>query len=163
MKHVAIVFASLALAACGNPSAPAPTPETASTAAPANAPQAKTPEQITALVASLPAPYNAGDYENGKRVFAQCRSCHTVEAGAPNRVGPHLYGVFGRPAGSVTDFKNYSAGLKASGIVWDAAKLDTWVTNPRDVVPVNNMVFPGVRKDTDRRDLIAYLKAETSD
>ena len=63
----------------------------------------------------------------------------------------------------MTDYKNYSAGLKASGIVWDAAKLDTWVTNPRDVVPVNNMVFPGVRKDTDRRDLIAYLKAETSD
>ena len=162
MNRAAIVFAAFALAACGNPSA-TPESRSAAPAPPARAPAAHTPAQIAALIAALPAPYNGGDYENGKRVFATCRSCHTVEAGAPNRVGPRLHGVFGRPAGSVADFKNYSAGLKASGIVWDAEKLNAWVTNPRDVVAVNNMVFPGVRKDTDRRDLIAYLQADSSD
>ena len=93
----------------------------------------------------------------------QCRSCHAVEANGPNRVGPHLHGVFGRTAGSVAEFRNYSAALKASGIVWDEAKIEAWVTNPRELVPNNNMVFPGLRKDTDRRDLIGYLKIEATD
>lgn len=167
MKRATIVIAALALAACGKPSAPAPTPEPAP-AATAEAPAAPaagahTPDQIAALIKSLPAPYNAGDYENGKRVFAQCRACHTIGAGEPNRIGPHLHGVFGRKAGSVADFSNYSAGLKASGITWDADKLNTWTTNPRGVVAQTNMVFPGVHSDTDRRDLIAFLKVESSD
>ena len=164
MKRAVIVLASLALVACGPPAATKSEPAPAAPATTAAPPVAtRTPEQIAAIIATLPAPYNGGVYDNGKRVFATCRSCHTVEAGGPNRVGPHLHGVFGRPAGSVADFQNYSAGLKASGIVWDAAKIDAWIANPRDVVAVNNMVFPGVRKDTDRRDLVAYLKVESSD
>ncbi len=163
MHRAAVVLASIALAACGQPSAPAPEPAAAPAAASAAPVAARTPEQIATLIAALPAPYNAGDYDSGKRTFLQCRSCHTVEADGPNRVGPHLHGVFGRPAGSVADFKNYSAALKASGIVWDEAGLDAWITNPRELVPNNSMVFPGLRKDTDRRDLIAYLKVEATD
>jgi len=171
MRRLAILIA-FALAACGQPSSTKST-ETAPTApaapaavtepAPAPATATLTPEVIAARIAALPAPYNAGDYEKGRRIFAQCRSCHTVGAGEPNRVGPHLHGVFGRAAGSVTDFKTYSKGLKESGITWDAAAIDKWVANPRDVVPVNNMIFPGVRKEEDRRDLIAYLAVDSVD
>lgn len=166
MRRAAILIA-FALAACGQPSAPQTAPEAAppaaAPAAPAPAATALSPETIAARIAALPAPYNTGDYDKGRRVFAQCRSCHTVGAGEPNRVGPHLHGVFGRAAGSVEDFKTYSKGLKESGITWDAATIDKWVTNPRDVVPVNNMIFPGIRKEEDRHDLIAFLAVESVD
>ena len=159
MHRAIIVLASIALAACGQPSSPTTEPAPVAAAPVA----ARTPEQIATLLAALPAPYDGADYDNGKRTFAQCRSCHTVEADGSNKVGPHLHGMFGRTAGTVADFRNYSAALKSSGIVWDEAKLDAWVTNPRDLVPDNSMVFPGIRKDEDRRDLIAYLKVETAD
>jgi len=59
-------------------------------------------------------------------------------------------------------FKTYSAGLKESGIVWDATTMDKWLANPREVVATNNMIFPGLRNEEDRRDVIAYLAVETA-
>lgn len=156
--HRAVIVGVLLLCACGQPA----TPTTASRAAEA-AHAARAPADIAARIAALPAPYANGDYENGRKVFAQCRSCHTVGAGEPNRVGPHLHGVFGRKAGSVADFGTYSVGLEESGIVWDPVGIDRWVANPRDLIPVNNMIFPGVRREEDRRDLVAYLAVETAD
>ncbi|RZJ26433.1 MAG: cytochrome c family protein, partial [Brevundimonas sp.] len=76
----------LSLSACGDgasgPAAPAAPPR-----------PALSPEQKAVLLAALPAPYNQGDLENGRRVFARCRSCHTVTEGGPNMTGPNLYGV----------------------------------------------------------------------
>jgi cytochrome c len=144
----------LALAACGPseqpvPSAPPPT-------APVEGPS---PEEIQAALAGLPAPYDAANYEAGRRVFAQCRSCHTIEAGAPNRVGPNLHGVFGREVGSVEGF-TYSQPVRDADFVWDAAQLDHWLANPQTFLPGNRMAFAGVRDETQRRDLIAYLMVE---
>jgi cytochrome c len=171
MRRATLVIA-FALAACGQPApapkadAPAPTAEPApAPAAPAAAPAAAagpSAETIAARVGALPAPFNAGDYQKGRTLFAQCRSCHTAAAGEPNRVGPNLHGVFGRKAGALESFRTYSKGLKDSGITWDAATMDRWIANPRDVVAVNNMVFPGLRKEEDRRDVIAYLAVETA-
>ncbi|MEJ0061285.1 MAG: cytochrome c family protein [Terricaulis sp.] len=151
---------ALALAACG-PSAPA-TSETASTAAPAAAVAAEpTPEEIAAAVAALPAPYTEANYDNGKRNFAQCRSCHTFEEGAGNRVGPNLHGVFGREVGSVEGF-SYSQAVQDADFTWDADRLDHWLANPRTFLPGNRMAFIGIRDEAQRRDLIAYLMIETS-
>lgn len=153
-----------ALAACG-PSAPpeqsadTETPTAAPAAPPAVEPEA-TSEAIQAAVAALPAPYNAADYEAGRRVFAQCRSCHTIEAGAPNRVGPNLHGVFGREVGSLEGF-NYSQPVQDADFEWDAAQLDHWLANPQTFLPGNRMAFAGVRNETQRRDLIAYLMVES--
>lgn len=156
---VLAIAAAATLVGCGQ----APASDEAGTAPPAPAAAARpapTPEEKLAILATLPAPYAEGDLENGRRVFARCRSCHTLPEGAPNMTGPNLWQVFGRPAGSHPDY-NYSNALKESGIVWDAAQLDAWLANPRTFLPGNKMSFAGIPDATDRRDVIAWLKVET--
>lgn len=163
MIRVAVLGAfALTLAACGPSSetkSESSAPATTTTAA-APAAAARSPEEIAAAVAALPAPYNEADYAAGQRLFAQCRSCHTVEEGAPNRVGPNLHGIFGREIGTVEGF-NYSPAVTEANFTWDAAQLDHWLANPREFLPGNRMAFVGVRDDVQRRDLIAYLLVET--
>ena len=162
MRQVLFAFACASiLAACG-PSQPSETSSSATAAAPAAAPAPEVDMvAIQAQIAALPAPYNEADYEAGRRVFAQCRSCHTIEAGAPNRVGPNLHGLFGREIGSAEGFA-YSSAVEEANFVWDGPKLDEWLANPRGFLPGNRMAFAGVRDATQRRDLIAYLKVETA-
>jgi cytochrome c len=93
----------------------------------------------------------------GEKIFkAQCGICHTVVAGE-NRIGPTLFGVVGRRSGSVPGF-NYTADHKKLDITWDAATLDKYLTNPRAMVPDTSMVYAGLKDDTERADLIAYLE-----
>jgi cytochrome c len=93
----------------------------------------------------------------GKRVFLRCMACHNVKAGAPNKVGPNLSGVFGRKAAKVAGFR-YSAALVKSNVTWNDATLDKWLTRPASVVPGTSMVFAGVPNAADRKAVIAYLK-----
>ena len=99
--------------------------------------------------------------KQGQRVFLLCRSCHNTEEDSGNKVGPNLYGVFGRKAGTAPDFK-YSDAVKNSGIVWDEKTINEWLTRPKDFLPGNKMAFRGVDKEEDRKALIAYLKKETT-
>lgn len=147
-----------ALAACGQSAPPA---SSSTPPAAATAPTGPSPEQIQAALAALPAPYNAANYEAGRRVFAQCRSCHTINAGGQNRVGPNLHGVFGREIGSVEGF-NYSRPVQDADFVWDGDRLDHWLANPQTFLPGNRMAFAGVRDEAQRRDLIAYLMVESA-
>ncbi len=98
-----------------------------------------------------------GDPAHGEVVFKKCAICHTLEPGG-KKVGPSLYGVIGRPAGTLPGF-NYSDAMKASGITWDEAHLDTYLTDPKALVPKNKMAFPGLKEEQDRLDVIAYLKS----
>jgi cytochrome c len=153
------LIAGAGLAACGKS---ASTGSEGAATAPASAPAAEvTDAQKAALVAELPAPYNTGDVANGKRVFMICKSCHTTAQGGSDMTGPNLWGVLGRKAGTEGSFK-YSDGLKAAGFVWDAAHVDTWITNPKAMIPDTKMSFAGVKDAKDRVDLVAYLKSETS-
>ena len=102
------------------------------------------------------APPSAAD---GKRLFAaNCTGCHALDH---NVVGPPLGGVIGRRAGSVATYPTYSAALKASGIVWSAATLDKWLAGPRQDVPGTLMPM-SIADPAARRDLIAYLEAESA-
>jgi cytochrome c len=105
----------------------------------------------------LPA-YAAGNAAAGKAVFARCAICHTIVKGGPNGIGPNLFGLVGRKAGTAPNF-NYSAAMKSSGITWTITKLDPYITHPAQVVPGNRMAFAGVADAQQRADVIAYLQS----
>jgi cytochrome c len=108
------------------------------------------------ILLAVPAAQAAGNPAAGQAVFARCALCHSNTKGAPNRIGPNLFGVVGRRAASLPDFY-YSQALKSSGITWTPDKLDAWIDAPAKLVPGNRMAFPGLPNESQRADLIAYL------
>lgn len=111
-----------------------------------------------ALAVSSTAAAADGDPASGEKIFKKCAVCHTVEAGK-NKIGPSLAGVIGRQAGTLDGYK-YSKAMVAygeSGIVWDEATLSTYLASPRAVVKGTKMAFPGLKKEDESADVIAYL------
>lgn len=97
-----------------------------------------------------------GDMERGKSLYAaRCGACHSIEE---NGAGPRHAHLIGRRAGTQPGF-DYSPALRGSGIVWTAAALDRWLSNPNKLVPGNKMVVQLANDPLDRADLIAYLTA----
>jgi cytochrome c len=109
------------------------------------------------MVLAAPIAWAAGDPAKGAQVFKKCAACHTIEADAPNKIGPNLHGVLGRRAGSVANF-NYSAAMRGSGVTWSEEALMKYLENPKAFVPGNKMPFPGLKSEQDREDVISYLK-----
>ena len=112
---------------------------------------------VFALLAASGAAIAAGDVQRGARVFQACAACHSLE---PDRslTGPSLSSLWGRKAGTLASFLRYSSALKNSGIVWDDKTLDTWVRDPKALVPDNFMLFGGIKEERARADLAAFLK-----
>ena len=104
-----------------------------------------------------------GNPEEGENVFKKCRTCHDVGDSAKNTVGPALNNIVGRKAASVNGFA-YSTDMKAlgsNGFVWSEENLSKYLENVKSVVANGKMVFPGLKDEQDRKDLIAYLKKFT--
>jgi cytochrome c len=101
-------------------------------------------------------PAAAADVEAGKADFKKCALCHTTEAGK-NKIGPSLFGIVGRKSASVDNF-NYSEAMKKFDHTWDGETLDTYLTDPRATVPGTKMIFPGIKDEKERQDVIAYLE-----
>lgn len=102
----------------------------------------------------------AQDAEAGQRVFNQCRACHTINQGGRSGVGPNLYGLWDRAAGSVEGFR-YSAPMReraTGGLVWNEENLRAYLTDPKAVVPAGSMSFAGIRNPQQLNDLLAYLQ-----
>jgi len=98
---------------------------------------------------------SAGDAAKGEHEFAKCAFCHAKDMA--NGIGPGLFGVVGRHAGSVPGF-GYSQAMKKSNIVWDEKSLDAFIMAPQKAIPGNTMPFPGIPDQEQRNDLIAYLE-----
>lgn len=101
------------------------------------------------------------DVEHGKAVFEQCAACHSLD-GTGDYDGPTLKGVIGRKAGALDDYR-YSAAMRRSDVIWDAATLDKYVADPQAFIPGNRMAFAGIGDQTQRDDLIAFLAVATKD
>ncbi len=99
----------------------------------------------------------AGSLESGKAVFARCASCHSTRPGQ-NGVGPSLFGVIGRRAGTAPGFR-YSSAMTAFGRVWDPGLVSAYLADPKTVVPGNKMTFPGLKSAQDRDNIAAYLSS----
>ena len=100
-----------------------------------------------------------GDATKGEKIFKKCAACHSVIPGK-KKVGPSLHGIVGRTPGTADGFK-YSKAMKAygeTGAVWGEETLDPWLAKPRAFLTGTRMAFPGLKKEQDRADVIAYLK-----
>ena len=114
---------------------------------------------FTSIVLMAQEAFAGGDVVSGEKVFQRCASCHAVDD-QTNKKGPTLRGIVGRPAASVSGFE-YSDGLKAfgaAGAVWDETTLDKFFVDTYGFVKGMRMVIPPIRRETERADLIAFLK-----
>jgi cytochrome c len=103
----------------------------------------------------LAPPALAADAAHGKQLFAACIACHSETVDAQ---GPSLKGVAGRKAAALEDFR-YSAAMKRSEIVWDAASLRDYLHDPQAKVKGNHMPFSGFPNIGDAEDVAAYLQS----
>ena len=102
---------------------------------------------------------SAADVTAGKKVFKKCKACHSLKPGK-KKVGPSLYGIVGKKAASVKKYK-YSKAMKKANITWDEKTLDAYLTKPKKFVKGTKMTFVGLKKQEDRDNVIAYIKAES--
>ena len=109
--------------------------------------------EIMALLASA----NIAD---GEKVFKKCAACHSIVKGGGNKIGPTLWGVLGRRAGSVTDYK-YSKAMATHGKTWSFEEMNGFLTKPKDWIKGTKMSFAGLKKETDRAAVILYMNKNT--
>ena len=102
------------------------------------------------------------DVAKGEQVFKKCVSCHTIDAGGANGIGPNLHGIVGEGVGAGHPGFAFSDALKSHGGSWDWKNLDAWLHNPKKFAPGTKMTFAGLGKGEDRANLIAYLNTQGS-
>ncbi|ANO51277.1 c-type cytochrome [Woeseia oceani] len=130
------------------------------------------PPALTAMTLGIQDPRPVSEYlsapeyanaspELGDRLLMLCASCHSFDPDRGHMLGPNLYGLFGRRAGSLEDF-GYTRALSTAEFVWTPRALDAWLTYPSQFLPGNAMAFGGIKDPDDRNALIASLLRRTS-
>ncbi|KAI0052343.1 cytochrome c [Auriscalpium vulgare] len=107
--------------------------------------------------------YTPGDAAKGAAYFkAHCTHCHTIAAGDPHKMGPNLHGIFARESGRAKGFSGYSSAIVSKDIKWNESTLSAFLANPKKYIPGTKKPF-GVKDESDRNDLVAYLKEPNVD
>jgi len=122
--------------------------------------EAATPGEQAPAEKPLPVRFASADINRGENSAKKCAACHTFGKGEPNRVGPNLWNVVGRPKHSEPGF-NYTAAMKGQQGAWTPDDLDKYLTNPRGVVPGTAMTFAGLPRGQERADVIAFLNSKS--
>jgi cytochrome c len=117
------------------------------------------PEQPQKLESVIPLLASA-DLKAGEASFKKCTSCHTIEKGGANKVGPNLWGIVGNKHAHKEDF-NYSDAIKNKPGNWDYDALNAWLDSPKTYAPGTKMTFAGIKKTQERADLIAWLRTQS--
>ena len=108
---------------------------------------------IMALLASASA-------ADGKKVFKKCAACHSIAKEGGNKIGPALWGVLGRQAGSISDYK-YSKAMATHGKSWSFEEMNGFLIKPKDWIKGTKMTFVGLKKETERAAVILYMNNNT--
>jgi len=134
----------------GDAGYPLPVPQEDAAPQGTAAPAAQT-EPLPVLLASA-------DVAKGQAAVRKCASCHSFDKGGPNRVGPNLHEVVGRPKAAVPNF-SYSAALKGKGGEWTFEDINAFIQNPKGYANGPTMAFAGVGSAAERADILAYLRS----
>ena len=102
-----------------------------------------------------------GDLAHGEKVFKKCSACHMIASGGKNKIGPNLWGVIGRTAGSVSDYK-YSKAMVAYAKQWNFEEMNGYLIKPQAYIKGTKMAFAGLRKEKDRASVILYLNSKSA-
>ena len=102
-----------------------------------------------------------GDTAHGEKVFKKCSACHMIASGGKNMIGPNLWSVIGRTAGSVSDYK-YSKAMVAYGKEWTFEEMNSYLIKPQAYVKGTKMAFAGLRKEKDRASVILFMNSKSS-
>ena len=109
--------------------------------------------EIMALLASA-------SVADGKKVFKKCAACHSIAQGGGHKIGPALWGILGRKAGSISDYK-YSKAMVAHGKTWSFKEMNKFLTKPKNWIKGTKMTFVGLKKETERAAVILYMNNNT--
>ena len=102
-----------------------------------------------------------GDLGHGEKVFKKCSACHMIASGGKNMIGPNLWSVIGRTAGSVSDYK-YSKAMLAYGKEWTFEEMNSYLIKPQAYIKGTKMAFAGLRKEKDRASVILFMNSKSS-
>jgi len=101
-----------------------------------------------------------GTVEHGKKVFKKCSSCHVIDKGGKNKIGPALWGVLGRKSGSISSYK-YSKALSGYGKVWSFKEMNNFLIKPQAYIKGTKMAYAGLKSEKDRASVILYMNTQT--
>ncbi len=102
-----------------------------------------------------------GDLAHGQKVFKKCSACHMIASDGKNMIGPNLWGVIGRQAGSIGDYK-YSKAMVAYAKEWTFEEMNAYLIKPQAYIKGTKMAFAGLRKEKDRASVILFMNSKSS-